>query len=263
MRAMMTGVANKFKGGVAPITTFAANTANLNGTNQYFDAGTSLVYGDFDFFVTARVKYTAIPVNNSEDHDLMSNQNGITNDLWRLRTRWEGGVVALDFLTAENSYTTINSIRSTVALSNDIWYTVIAGYSATSGNLFITVDEEAIATAVKTFAFVNSNYNTLIGSVSTGGGSFIDGAIAFSGVARGTPSASEITELSETNAICYADLSTDLKAKFADNGAFYELANWTDHTGQELTDQTGNGVTLTNVNSTPFTGSGLTVECTS
>tara|TARA_R110002167_G_scaffold256475_1_gene462854 strand:+ start:7273 stop:8028 length:756 start_codon:yes stop_codon:yes gene_type:complete len=248
----MFAAATRHRNVEAPITSFAANTANLSGTGDYFDAGTALVYGNFDFFVTARIS-----IASRSYMEIATNQDSAAGDIWRLSVQAD----RIEFLTSYDTYAPFYTVSVAIPSGAGV-YNVVAGLNRSSNHVYISVNGSAITTTADTSTFTNAGYKTLFGAVDLGATGLLTGDLSFCGIGRGVPTSLEITELSSTNAKCYGDLSAGLRAKFADNGAFYELANWSGHTGQEITDQTGNAITLTNVGSIPFTGTGLTVECT-
>jgi hypothetical protein len=85
----------------------------------------------------------------------------------------------------------------------------------------------------------------------------LTGRIFFWGFWTRALSGSEVSELYNSGAPKdYASVSSGLKSSMK---AYYELAEWTGHTGSALVDQTGNCGNLSNNGSIPFNGTGLTL----
>jgi len=125
-------------------------------------------------------------------------------------------------------------------------------------NIRIYVDAVLGGTTARSGGIHDANVITGVGAASNIT-SLMDGSITLPKIYNRALSQAEITESYNGGVpICTADLSTGLKA-----GLIYapRLANWDTNAGQELVDQSTGNITTTNVGSTPYTGSGLTVSC--
>jgi len=240
------GVISSGKGGA-----FAVNSANLDGSTHSFSAADSsdLEPTTGDFTVSIWFKTS-------------------TNTLMSLINKGDGSVTYWDiFINAgviemraddgpnNRHYKTINTF------DDGNWHHLVARYN-NYGAFLITVDDVAeslTAVATGTVTSVDTSNLFQIGKWFSLTTFNFNGEIGFSSIFTTTLSNSEITELYNLGVPkCHNSLSSGIKTNLS---AFWDVANWTGHTSQELTDQSGNGNTLTNVGSTPFTGTGLSVEC--
>lgn len=225
---------------------YAANSANLNGTTQGFTAVDHVDWdlGSGDWFISARVKRVGTvlhllnQVNGGNYLQVIINSTNV--QVWD-NTR--GGLL-VDF-----AFTDIPSGTNHLLLQRkaDVLEFYVNGSLDSSGALTGTLG--APSAVLEIGKSVNdSSFNDIeLGMYEFGKGNSL--------------STGEITSLyNEDRALCYADIPSGIQTKITMS---LPLANWTGFTGQELLDQTANGHDATNVGSTPFTGTGLIVECSS
>jgi hypothetical protein len=248
---------------VTPAGPTAANTANLNGTSQYFTAVDSVDWdlGSADFAVGCKVKMDTLPTSGNQFR-FIGEGRGLTATGPR-KTGWS--ILYDDTGNLLRWYSYNGSTETTFDVSwspsTATWYDICI--VRTTNDLKIYVDNSQVGATgdVTGITYDRQESNGIeIGHHVQGAGAtnlYLDGATTRHYVVKKTVSASERGEL--TGDSCWGDLTSGITT----NAVFYaDLANWTGHTGQELTDQSGSGNTLTNVNSTPFDGTGFTISCT-
>lgn len=227
---------------------YSVNSADLDGTSQYFTCS-DILNTSLDWSVYGWVKFDSFSDNNTLISDFDT-----TSGLM-LRYRNISGNLRL---TVDDG--AINFDSTFGALSAGVWYFIGASYNTVSGYT-ITVNGTTDTLATTSANNVARGFN--IGALRPATLSQnIEGSIGVLAVYDKTLTSSERTELYNSGVSkCYNDLSTALTTDLV---AFWNLGNTSGGelpSGQELTDQSGNGNNLTNVGSTPFTGSGLSVEC--
>lgn len=243
------GLISSGRGGI-----FAANTANLNSTTQYFNAGNKFDAGTSDISMT-----TCFKTSDAGTIMIMSKSRGSSTSYVDM-VMFSGNIQARAVVDASN----IRLYQTQNTFNDGNWHHVVAYCDRSAGTWDIIVDGVSQTTDITTNGSITSSItNTedfIVGGRHTADLLF-DGSMGFSGIALGVDLTLNGTELYNSGTpLCYDNFSAGLKSKFA-VGDFWELSNWTGHTGQELTGQ-ANSNTLTNIGTTPFTGAGLNVECT-
>ena len=239
MSLLRRGIISSGKLDAGGPTTYAASTAVLNGTSQYFtlaDSGDN--FTSCSFFT--RVKTTQATTGRL----LSASSNTMIFDV-----RSGNSLVFAEGATAE---TYVNA-----SIFDGNWHTV--GFTVDGTAFKIYLDGVNVHSATIT-GMSSKDFEANIYRASTAA-AYFNGSTAFTYFTRSVLSKSYIDEISDVNAKCFGDLSSGLQADLTTNGSCWDLANWSGHTSQETTDQTGNSNTLTNVGSIGFTGTGLTVEC--
>ena len=230
-------------GGGGPVI-YAANTANLNGVDQYYTATAPSYSGDFTvmgrFKLDSLVAFAGV-LDNFQGNDGISLSFDAGGDNLQFTHGTGSG-----FVTVSNS----------TVLSTATWYFFCARLTGTTMHLSI------------------NDANDITGTLSTQGTS---ANTMFYGVqeSSGAPAAS--TYLNGTTGFIYwyDDYLTDAEVTTAYNAGealctesalqdnfinAYELSNYTGHTSQELTDTIGSN-NLTAFNTPTYTNNGLDVEC--
>ena len=121
----------------------------------------------------------------------------------------------------------------------------------------ISVDAGTPVTKSHSGGIFNSTAPLYVGNYADGSG-YSNGGLMNAIIWNRALSGAEETELYNGGTPkCYDSMSSGLKSSIVE---FWALENHTGFTGQELTGQVSSK-DLTNYNSTPFTGTGLDVEC--
>lgn len=237
--------------------TFAANTANFNGVDQYCDTATNITPNATAFSYVIHLK----PADISSYSVAVSQWDGgsVTINSRTFFIGFNAGVAAGADALEISSYTSggYASFHSEGVVTVDTWHTI--GITYDGSILRVYVDGTEIGTSsVSGILGTSPTSPYTIGcqqnpsGVKTG---YFEGSIAGAMPYDRVLSALDMSDLHTF--YCYGSLPAGLTTNLI---AYHELANWTGHTGQELTDQVGSN-NLTNYNSTPFTGTGLNVEC--
>ena len=226
---------------------YAVNSAELNGTNQYFTYDQSIRNSVLGFSVWVNSDSIATTQRIIAESSTSGNiEVGVQLVVGKVRFLWR------------NSAGTVQQLDSVTTLLSDTWYHLACTYDTSQGmKIYINgvLDNS------------NSNTGTISATAITGRHigtyqdllNFFDGNISMLSVYNRYLSQSDVDTLYNNGTpLCYADIDTAITA----DGVYApRLANWDTNAGQELIDQSGSGITTTNVNSTPFTGTGLNVEC--
>ena len=238
--------------------TFATNTALLDGSTTYFTAGDVLNVGTNDYSYVAWFKTTA-----SATQMIISKTDATAGEAIDCFISSSGTLNLRCQVDASN----FRDQSTTTTYNDGNWHLVVAFCNRSTGTWHMRVDDVNPSLAPPFSSGVitgNADNNAIlsVGQRDNGASRLVfDGSLGFAGIAIGSSLVDDSTELYNAGvATCFSDLSAPIKAKFTSSGDFWELANWTGHTGGELTGQ-ANANTLTNTGPTPFTGTGLDVEC--
>ena len=240
-----------------PNPTYSASTANLNGTSQYFTGGADSSLHPSSFSYAAWVKGATF-----DSDTVMRQQSGSGQDT-ALMAGWTGLNAAYNkkavFGLYSGSTWTGQLAVGTTDLDDSAWHLLVGTYNDSTKLTKVYVDavEEAsitIATPAR-----NAGANLYLGRYPGSAVEYLTGGLSFSGLFDTALTSTQITALYNLgNALCFDAMPTSLTDDLV---SYWHLADFTGHTTDELTDQTANTNNLTNVG-TPFTGTGLTVECT-
>lgn len=229
---------------------FSVNSADLNGSSQYFSSG-DVFDTSADWGCVFWVKFDDLTGNSTIMTDWDTDASII------LRYRNTSNAVRL---TINNDGANLDA-TDFGALSTGVWYLIGASYNTVSGYKIAvnTTTQDFVTTAANNLSR-GFTYGALSSSNSTQN---IDGQMSFGMIYDRSLTDSDFIEIYNSGyPMCHTDLSTSLKTNLV---SFWNLSNWdtgtVDNTGDELIDQAGT-LDLTNVGSTPFTGTGLSVECT-
>jgi len=230
-----------------PSATYAVNSANLNGTNQYFTYNQPLRNSVMGFSVWVNSDSIGAVQRIIAESSAGGNiEVGVQIVVGKVRFLWR------------NNATIVQQLDSVTTLLSDTWYHIVCTFDTSQGmKIYINGVLDSS----------NSKTGTISATTITGSHvgtyqdllNFFNGDIAMLGVYHRYLSQADVDALYNNGTpLCYADIDTSITA----NGVYApRLVNWNTNAGQELVDQSGSGVTTTNVNSVPFTGTGLNVEC--
>lgn len=230
-----------------------AFTANLNGSSQYFNAGDVLNFGTADFSYNFWMKVASGASAVSQG---IVNKAHYAGGEKGYSIRLESG--AIEFETSDNGNR--SRVQGETDLRDDIWHMITCTRDSTNGiAIYIDAVEETYETSQNktTIRDVDTSQALYLGYGLGAGlfGAYIDADIAIVSVYSALlDSDSRIALYNNGTALCYED--TDQ----TDMVSFLPLENHTGFAAQELLDQHSSN-NLTNVSATPFTGTGLTVEC--
>ncbi|HHZ64466.1 MAG TPA: hypothetical protein EYN51_03045, partial [Flavobacteriales bacterium] len=234
---------NTFKRDVAPPSVFAANTADLNGSSMNFQRGDNYDAGTNDIDLVIRFKGTGT------DQSVMAKQNDADANWWLFNLA-NSGKIRMDLRVDGSNF---RVVETTASFNDGSYHLAIIHVDRSAGTISINVDGSAEATtSVSSNGVITGSQNNsstfMVGRRDSTSQQFFNGEIGFVGVAFSTDLTADSAELYNSGvAKCWSDLSAPLQAKFTSNGGeFWELANWTDHTAQELVGQANSG-TYTNV----------------
>jgi len=145
MRAMMTGVANKFKGGTAEATTAFYNTLLLDGSTQSVDCG-----NDASLTISTNLTVSGFFDTTSD----------ITTDQ-ALLSRWNGGSGYLVYIFAGEVYMQINGVFAKAAISANTQYHFTGTYDG--ANMKIFINGTIADTVANTAAIADPGVNCYVG----------------------------------------------------------------------------------------------------
>ncbi len=238
--------------GISDGEIFSANTSLLNGTTQYFDAGDPI---EFNSITEISLSAWVYIDSTASTRVILSKWLGTGNQRsWQLIFNSSSNKFEF-FITSTGSSPA--SVVGTTTVSSSTIYHVAATSDGTDIKIYINGSEEA--SAAYTAGIFDSTASLLCGAQNAGTSAFWDGSLSFPMVFDESLTPSEITLLNNSGtALCFNGMSTAMK-----NKCIYapRLANWNANSGDELIDQSSSGITTSNIASTPFTGSGVNVEC--
>jgi len=116
---MMTGVANKFKGGVAEVTTAFYNTLLLDGSTQYVDIPTGMDLSTNDFTISMDINLAAHTTDSILLSQWQTSGNQRSIDSYISKTN---GTIVFNFSTNGSANF---SVINTFVPSLDTWYNII------------------------------------------------------------------------------------------------------------------------------------------
>jgi len=233
-------------GGGGPVI-YAANTANLNGVDQYYTATAPSYSGDFTvigrFKLDSLVAYAGV-LDNFQGND-------------GVNVSFDGAGDNLRFSHGRGGTSGVVEIINTTTISAGSWYFFCARLTGTTMHLSIN-DANDITGTLST---QGTSANTMFYGVQESSGApiastYIDGAVGFIYWYDDYLTDAEVTTAYNAGgALC---TESALQDNFINA---YEMSNYTGHTGQELTDTIGSN-DLTAFNTPTYDGNGLNIECT-
>jgi len=161
-------------------------------------------------------------------------------------------------ISADGSASTV--LDGTVGITFNAWHNVGIVYNGATLKIYVDGAEYASTAAVIGSLF-NTSADLTIGTLN--GGSHFGGEMYQPMLSKSEVTSAEASEIYNSGtALCFENMSSGLRAKFnSGNGAVWRLGNYASNAGDELLDITDGSNNLTNVNSFPFTGSGLNIDC--
>ncbi len=233
---------------------FATSVADFNGTNQVLTYPNGICAGEATISIECFVEFDSIGTQVIYQETKTSSLSS------RLQFYMgSGGEVVLGLRDADGG--SFLGATTNATLSTGVMYHLLGVLESSTNTFKIYID-----TVSQSFSSVSPSFGAVmagayflpsnIGSVATNIQN-LNGRLSFLNIYN-TDKSSVISDLyNGGDATCYASRTPTMKA-----GEIFsvELANWSGHTGVELVEHVG-AVTITNNNSTPFTGTGPTVEC--
>jgi len=242
---------------LAPLI-YPVNSANLNGSSQYFTFSKPT-----GFDTSASFSFKAWFKTNSPQGGRIL--NGVYEpagaDCFLAISSGLGGQDLVTF-GANNggSWTASNHVTSVDTFKDDLWHMAVGVYNDSDNTLKIYVDVVLQGTTNSAPTPVDSaSMAFAIGRYEAQSLEYFLGSIYEPEIFTEALTLTQIQDLYNIGvSLCYEDRDSSL----TDNSIYApKLGNYDTNTGSELVDQSSNMVTTANNGSTPFTGTGLTVEC--
>jgi len=252
-------------------TPTAASTSNLNGTNQYFSLqapATRLNMGTSSFGSSFWVKGDAQIWSAYSKGDEAS-LSGRVEHIWMIKAA--DGSIRMD-MSADNTNASSWASTSLVPMDGN-WHHIYMHRVKGSGDSTLPIMYiDNVASVVTQIVNIGSGWDAInytppdavrVGARAIDATVYYDQAPAFSGYIIGGPlSVSNLTYLYNLGtAICWDFVEANNLSLYNKFAEAWDLATFNGST--ELQARTGkvNGWVLDNINSAPFTGTGLTVDC--
>ena len=232
------------------VGTFAVNSANLNGSSQYFVATQQGAINN----PTTPTICIWLKRESLNTYDLLISKHGanIAENGYYLGL---GVNDRLDFAVRDNANNWVTSSDS--ALLPNTWYYIELKVTGTAHEIWIN---GSLDKSTATTRLISTNSIDLhIGNNSDNGVNYVDGSV-YGFELYNRPLTSQETSDNYNNGLplCFEEKPSSVTA---DCVYAPRLGNYSGNAGQELVDQSSSSVTTTNNGSTPFTGTGLSVEC--
>ncbi len=234
-------------------TIYDVNSATLDGTSQYFDAGNP---AEFDIF-TANNPYTIeawYSPKTTSGVGVFIGQSRFTDRTFTLVRNGD------DLQVDRSNSAGLDTITIANSLTAGEWYHIVYTYDGSTMSVYLndatpqTLASSRVAPNATTEVYIGAQGNN-----PTGAATHDNCQISFVRFYTSALSSSEVTTLYNAGTpLCYDDIPTPI----TDDCVYApRLANYNGNAGQELIDQSASAITTTNIGSTPFTGTGLSVEC--
>jgi len=240
--------------GALAVTTFAASTANLDKSNDYYSAGNpAALQITGNLTLNAWIKPSAI---SGTQEIITKYDGGAGQRSYKYLLNGSGGlqVIISSNGTATQSHTTSNSI-----ISSGVWSMVSMVYNGSTVEAFKNGVSQGSSSA--SGGVFNGTANVLCGSEA--GVSLFGGGFAFPMIWDTDISAANLLTMYNSGiSICYADLESHISGITTNLQYAPRLCNFNGNSGDELVDQSSNGITTTDNGTIPFNATGLTVSCT-
>jgi hypothetical protein len=253
MSLLRRGIISSGKLDAGGLTTYAANTSVLNGTTQFYSA---LDSSDFQLTATNwtmsfNIKFGSFTHADGDPRLYSQRLNG--GEFFDIYINSSGNIGIFSW----NSFSEVINLVVTAGLSLNTFYNIII--VRTGSTITVYVDNSSVGGGSITGNFQDLSVPISIGRWA-GDGYYVTGELGPFGIWNNKAfSGSERTDFYNSGKPkCWGSMDSAFTSTAS---VFYELAEWSGHTGQAIVDQTGNSNTLTNNNSITFTGSGLNVEC--
>jgi len=237
-------------------TIYNVNSATLNGTNQYYDAGNPV---ELQITGNMSVSIWVIPEVDDQEECIASKYSYSDNQrAWVLRTR----LGKYEFYVDDSG--TGGGVDNAVSTTNvTIGQPVhlVGEYNGASFKIFVNATEED-SQAHNTGIF-NTSANVRFGAYdnSTGSGNFeFNGGLFQPIIYSRVLSQPEKTYLASNPTKCW-DLMVAEMPSLADAEIAPPLGNWNNETGSETVDKSSNNLPVSPANAPTYTDQGMTVEC--
>ena len=235
-------------------TIYPVNSANLNGTSQYFSGGDVLDLGTNDTF-SASLWLKGTSINGEQ---LISKQG--SGAYWYINVASGRIRLAIGADGIGNNRYIVDTVNS---YDDGGWHHITCSMTRSTKSVTFKVDGSTVSTTVA------YDTGTITGDISNSddfeigrrseGNQYLNASISFVNISIGSDLTSYATELySEGTPLCYNDYSDGLKNAITEG---WSLANWNSNTGNETTGNKGL-YDLTAIGSPTYTNQGLAVECT-
>ena len=226
------------------------NSANLNGTSQYFVATQQ---SEINSPTLLTVSYWVNPTDFSSFRMQASKHTSNPADGGFYSSIFTDGNV---FFNVRGAFGNINT-GTTTPLTIGVWSYIECKVTGSTHEIWVNGVLSASTTSNEVPK--SNTVNLHIGNNSDGNTLLTLGSLCLPKMFNRSLSQSE-TEILYNNGVplCYEDINTSI----TDDCVYApRLGNWNGNNGQELIDQSASGIITTNVGATPFTGTGLSVEC--
>ena len=240
---------------VAPIVSggaFAVNSANFDGSNQSIESNLSTSVNLTSDF-TIKSSFIVDSFSGGSWACPLAIDNG--SNIWvEIRVNQSPQEIRCNVYTGTTDNATVLTPLTLGAVNH-----VVVTHTGFNKTLELWVNGVSIGIGTHTVASTNLNRlvtgRTPIGRPS--GVNYMNGTVSFPKV--WTRKLTDNECIAQTSVpICYDDEESSI---LVDNVFAPDLCNWDNNTGQELLDRSPENNTLVNQNSTPFTGTGLSVDC--
>lgn len=238
-------------------TEFSTNSADFNGTTQYLSYPDGVCSGESIISIELFFKLDTLAPHNQ----FFYYETGTSGVASRIQV-YVGVNDRLYVGIRDTDGGTFHFSQTSSPVTTGVEYHVIFISNSNTNTQSVILNGVAQSFSMSPGAFGNIHSgayfdDSAIAAESGGAASWLNGQVSFLGVYN-TDKTSVASELyNGGKATCYGSRTASMKA----GEVFYiESANWSGHTGSEIIDQVG-AKTVTNNNSTPFTGTGPTVVC--
>jgi hypothetical protein len=241
--------------GTPPIQSFAMSTAQLNGTTQWFDSGNpSELQITGDFTASIWVKFDTVAATSQV---FFSKFNSASNQrAWQMYYTGGDEVMRCSIYGSGVSPADAISVTAFKPIVGT-WYNVVLQNDGSDAFMYVNgaLEEQAAHTA----GIYDTSADVIVGARQDASTLPTDGSLALPMIWDRVLTPAELVVLynlgiPNCHSIMPAGLKTDLQ--YAP-----PIGNWDSSTGDELIDESGNGIITTNIASTPFTGTGLNIKC--
>jgi hypothetical protein len=238
-------------------STFPVNSSAFTAaSSHYFDGGNNYNFGSSDWGISFWYKRGTVTSAMS----LIGKYAAATVRSWDITVTPVNTRVTFDYST-DGTNIAASFDYTSFTQTQDVWYHIVITRNGNDGFMYIDGSQ------VQTFNFTgvtifNSTAALEFGGLDAISAIYLQGGMYGASIITGDYfTSTDVSNLYNANAkpLCYDDLGAT-KTKIDSNGSFWRLGNYDTNSGSELTDLAGS-INLTNPNSTPFTGSGLNVEC--
>ena len=246
-----------------PTTIYDVNSATLNGTSQYYDAGNSNPIANLSNW-TLNIHVKIFSSNN--DYPMLfaswDNDSNITERSFQLYPYISQNKLVFIFSTDGGTSAPV-SVEVPYNLPIADWVMITVTKDG-SDYIFYENGVQISTTQTNSSSIYDNNKGFQIGTYTDGSSDSnrnIEGNITAPKIFNRALSANEVTTLYNNGTPkCFDEIPTSIT-----DDCIYapRLANWTGNVGQELIDQSTSGITTTSIGSPTYTDQGLTVECTS